>query len=132
MEARFAAGCWPAGFPPEGGLAEANRAGVGVLHAHNGNIATPAQIDPASPPPGGWARLPEQLGLASGRPVLIVPYAGRFDTVGRRALDAANRPGETSPSLHPSLSPHLLARELGHRPPGPRPVQDAPQQTPTE
>jgi hypothetical protein len=33
---------------------------------------------------------PQQVALASGRPVLNIPYAGHFDNVGRRVLIAWN------------------------------------------
>jgi nucleotide-binding universal stress UspA family protein len=46
------------------------------------------------PDPGSRSRLtmsgvrPEDLALGGGRPVLVVPYAGRFETVGRNVLVA--------------------------------------------
>ena len=103
IEATFRAACSRAGISHEWRLAEGGPSEVGVLHAHYADIAITAQIDPDNSPPGGWARLPEQLGLASGRPVLIVPYAGRFDTVGRRVLVAWNRTRESARALNDAL-----------------------------
>ncbi|HXP75142.1 MAG TPA: universal stress protein [Stellaceae bacterium] len=103
IEAAFRAACSRAGISHEWRLAEGDPAEVGILHAHYADLAITGQIDPGKPPPGGWARLPEQLALASGRPALIVPYAGRFDTVGRRVLLAWSRTRESARALNDSL-----------------------------
>jgi nucleotide-binding universal stress UspA family protein len=78
IEAAFRAASSRAGISHEWRLAEGDPAEIGILNAHYADITITGQIDPSKPPPGGWARLPEQLALASGRPALIVPYAGRF------------------------------------------------------
>ncbi len=46
---------------------------------------------------------PEEVALASGRPVLILPYAGSFPTVGERALVAWDGTREASRALHDAL-----------------------------
>jgi nucleotide-binding universal stress UspA family protein len=46
---------------------------------------------------------PEDIVIASGRPVIIVPYAGTFDAVGRRVLVAWDETREASRALHDSL-----------------------------
>jgi len=46
---------------------------------------------------------PAQVSLASGRPVLIVPYAGHFDHVGRRVLIAWNATREDARALSDAL-----------------------------
>jgi nucleotide-binding universal stress UspA family protein len=103
IEATFRAACTRAGISHEWRLAEGDAAEVGVLHAHYADLAITGQIDPANPPPGGWARLPEQLALASGQPVLILPYAGRFDAVGKRVLVAWSRTRESARALNDAL-----------------------------
>ena len=103
IEATFRAACSRAGISHEWRLAEGDPAEVGVLHAHYADLAITGQIDPALPPPGGWARLPEQLALASGRPALIVPYVGRFDAAGRRVLVAWSRTRESARALNDAL-----------------------------
>ncbi len=103
VEATFRAACSRAGISHEWRAAEGDPAEVGVLHAHYADLVITGQIDPGNPPPGGWARLPEQLALASGRPVLIVPYAGRFDGVGRRVLLAWSRTRESARALNDAL-----------------------------
>jgi nucleotide-binding universal stress UspA family protein len=52
----------------------------------------------------GAARFrPEDIVLAAGRPVLIVPYAGAFDTVGKRILIAWDGTREATRALHDAL-----------------------------
>jgi nucleotide-binding universal stress UspA family protein len=46
------------------------------------------QNDPNESLPGVRADFPEYVVMNSGRPVLIIPYAGRFHNVGRRVLIA--------------------------------------------
>jgi nucleotide-binding universal stress UspA family protein len=57
-----------------------------ALHARYADLIILGQIEPADP----WSPLlhprPEEVALAAGRPVLVVPYVGRFDRVGRRVL----------------------------------------------
>jgi nucleotide-binding universal stress UspA family protein len=103
IEASFRAACSRAGISHEWRLAEGDPAEVAVLNAHYADVAVTGQIDPEKPPAGGWARLPEQLALASGRPALIVPYAGRFDTAGRRVLLAWSRTRESARALNDAL-----------------------------
>jgi len=103
IEATFRAASSRAGISHEWRLAEGDPVEVGVLHAHYADLAITGQIDPGKPPPGGWGRLPEQLALASGRPALIVPYAGRFDTVGKRVLIAWSRTRESARALNDAL-----------------------------
>ena len=103
VEATFRAACSRAGISHEWRLSEGDPVEVGVLHAHYADLAITGQIDPGKPPPGGWARLPEQLALASGRPALIVPYAGRFDTVGKRVLMAWSRTRESARALNDAM-----------------------------
>ena len=103
IQATFRAACSRAGISHEWRIAEGNAAEVGVLHAHYADLTITSQIDPARPPPGGWARLPTQLALASGRPTLIVPYAGRFETTGKRVLVAWSRTRESARAINDAL-----------------------------
>ena len=53
---------------------------------------------------------PGELALASGRPLLTIPYAGRHDDLGRRALVAWNASREATRAVHDAL-PLLRAAE---------------------
>lgn len=57
-------------------------------HAQLTDLIIVGQHDPASPDATLPADLPERLVLGSGRPVLVVPYAGIFKTVGERVMVA--------------------------------------------
>jgi nucleotide-binding universal stress UspA family protein len=46
---------------------------------------------------------PEDLIVASGRPLLVVPYAGAFDAIGRRVLVAWDGTREAARALHDAL-----------------------------
>jgi nucleotide-binding universal stress UspA family protein len=56
---------------------------------------------------------PERLALESGRPVLVVPYAGRFGEIGRNVV-VAWKPGRESARAVFDALPILLAAEKVH------------------
>src|SRR3569833_2591484 len=55
------------------------------LQARYSDLVIIGQNDPDEPLQGQRADLPEYVVMNAGRPVLIVPYAGRFESVGKRA-----------------------------------------------
>jgi nucleotide-binding universal stress UspA family protein len=61
-----------------------------VAVARNADLVILGQHDPDRRDIRVPAEFPEQVILQSGRPVLVVPYAGRFKSIGRRALIAWN------------------------------------------
>src|SRR5262245_13461774 len=61
------------------------------------------QRPPNSDPNGASRFRPEDIVLAVGRPVLIVPYAGTFETVGKRILFAWDGTREASRALHDAM-----------------------------
>src|SRR6202022_4064681 len=61
-----------------------------ALHARYADLTILGQLDPDRGPAQSIRPRPEQLALASGRPIIVVPYAGHFETAGRRALVAWN------------------------------------------
>ena len=72
----------------EGALID-DEAGAGIsLRARYSDLVVIGQIDPDEQSPAVMPDFPEFVVMNSGRPVLVVPYAGRFDGVGRRALVA--------------------------------------------
>jgi len=56
--------------------------------------------------------LPEKVVLLSGRPVLILPYAGQFDPICQRALVAWNGGRESVRALHDALPLLNRARQV--------------------
>jgi nucleotide-binding universal stress UspA family protein len=82
----------------EGDVAE-----VASLHARYADMAVIGQTDPDETPLGAAPDLPERLILGAGRPVLVVPYAGRFATVGARVLLAWNASREATRAVNDAL-----------------------------
>jgi nucleotide-binding universal stress UspA family protein len=72
-----------------------------VLHALHVDIAILGQNDPEHPAVA--PHLPESVLLGSGRPVMIVPYAGRFDTVGSNVLVAWNATREAARAVNDAM-----------------------------
>jgi nucleotide-binding universal stress UspA family protein len=57
-----------------------------TLHTRYVDLAVVGQVDPANPGSGTNPLIPEEALLASGRPLVIMPYAGKFETIGRRVI----------------------------------------------
>jgi nucleotide-binding universal stress UspA family protein len=74
------------GIEGEWRFVEASPAETVALHARYVDIAIVGQIDPAHLPMGTGPRVPQEALLASGRPLIIVPYAGAFDTVAEHVV----------------------------------------------
>ena len=68
----------------EGDLSE-----VAILHARYADLTIIGQEDPEAGE-GSIRVLPEHLLMGVGRPILVVPYAGTFKSVGERVLVAWN------------------------------------------
>jgi nucleotide-binding universal stress UspA family protein len=74
---------------------------VTSLHARYADLTVLGQVDPDNPI--GPADLPEQVMLGSGRPVIVVPYAGTFKTVGQRVMVAWNATREATRAVNDAL-----------------------------
>lgn len=66
------------------------------------------QVDPTARHAPAWR--PEEIVFACGRPVLMIPYAGTFDEIGRRVLVAWDGSREASRALNDAL-PIISAAE---------------------
>ncbi len=60
--------------------------GIIARHTQVADLVVVGQTDPDRPDQHLPADLPERLVIGGGRPVLLVPYAGKFSTVGERVL----------------------------------------------
>lgn len=74
------------------------------------DLTIAGQTDPDDPDSVVADRFPENLVLSSGRPVLFVPYAGTFPTVGTRVLVAWDGSREAARALRDGL-PFLVRAE---------------------
>ena len=74
-----------------------------AVHARYVDLMILGQLDPD----GGDTELirprPELVALASGRPILAVPYAGQFETVGRRVLIGWNATREATRAVNDAM-----------------------------
>lgn len=82
-----------------------------ALHARYADLVILGQLDPDRTETELIRPRPEQVALASGRPVLIVPYAGHFDYVGRRVLVAWSATREAARAVSDAM-PLLMSAEL--------------------
>jgi nucleotide-binding universal stress UspA family protein len=81
-----------------------------ALHARYADLTIVGQIDPVHPPADTAARIPEETLLTSGRPVVIVPYAGAFQTIGQHIVVAWKATAEASRAVADAL---LLLERAG-------------------
>ncbi len=108
VRSEFDAARAAAGVNGEWRQAERPVSEVAVLHARYADLgqwrgrATPTRVGTL----GTASAMPEQLALEAGLPVLVVRYAGRFDTVGKRVQvawnagrEAARAIGDTMPLI---------------------------------
>jgi nucleotide-binding universal stress UspA family protein len=63
-------------------------AGGIALQARYADLTVIGQFDPAEPVPGLMSNFPEHVMLHSGRPVLVVPFTGKFSGSFRKAIIA--------------------------------------------
>ncbi len=72
-------------------------------YARYTDLTIVGQIDPGEVLPHYEYKIPERAALESGGPVLIVPYAGTFPTLGERALVAWNGSAQSARALKDAL-----------------------------
>jgi nucleotide-binding universal stress UspA family protein len=73
------------------------------LHARYADLTVVGQGIDLQGAPHDLAFLPEELALGVGRPVLVVPRYGAFETVGERVLIAWNGSREATRAVHDAL-----------------------------
>ena len=86
-----------------------------VHHAHCNDLTILTKADPDAPDHRATQDFVEQVVLHSARPTLILPYAGRFDTIGTigtNVLVAWNDTREAARALSDSLPLLRLARHV--------------------
>jgi nucleotide-binding universal stress UspA family protein len=78
--------------------------GDGVAReARYADLAIVGQIDPEELLPRPEYKIPERVALEAGGPVLVVPHAGTFATVGRRILIAWNDSPQSARAVRDAL-----------------------------
>src|SRR6266481_37907 len=82
-----------------------------ALHARYVDLTILGQLDPDRGDVDLIRPRPEQVTFASGRPVLVVPYAGQFETVGRRVLIGWNASREATRAVNDAM-PLLMVADI--------------------
>lgn len=107
-EAAFRARCDRDGIPNEWRVEEGTTADKVTAAARSADLVVLGQPDAAQEP--GAALLDDAI-FFSGRPVLVVPYAGSFSAIGRRVLVGWKPGREAARAVHDAL-PLLAGAEL--------------------
>ncbi|MCZ8150357.1 MAG: universal stress protein [Roseomonas sp.] len=108
------------GVAGEWRVAEGLTAELVARHGRTADLVVLGQPDPESGASNATAVFEGAL-FSSGRPVLVVPYAGRFTQVGRRALIAWNGRREAARAVHDALpllagAEHAVVLAVGPEP----------------
>ena len=61
------------------------------------------QINPDHPPPPGGRQLVEDILMTLGRPILVIPYIGRFETLGTKILVGWNNSREAARAVNDAI-----------------------------
>ena len=101
---RFSDACRAAGLKSvESVVDEADKARSLVRHAHCSDLTLLNQADPTASSHRRAQDLVEQVVLNSARPTLIIPYAGRFETLGSNVMVAWDESREVVRALSDAL-----------------------------
>lgn len=76
--------------------------------ARHADLIILGQVDPNHPPLPAGPQLVEDVLLTSGRPILVIPYIGRVETLGTNILVAWNNSREAGRAVHDAIP--LLAK----------------------
>ena len=96
----------------DGSAIDARHTEIVLEYARTSDLLVVGQGSRASAEVGIPNDLPERAVLESGRPVLIVPYAGAFATVGEHALVAWKPGRESARAVHDALPILKLAKRV--------------------
>ncbi|MCQ4159814.1 universal stress protein [Roseomonas sp. GC11] len=82
-------------------LGEGETASLVALHARYADLVVLGQTQPGGPPLA--SAVLEEVLFTSGRPLLVVPYAGRFNSLGERVLIGWNASREAARAVNDAL-----------------------------
>ena len=102
-EARFDERMRREGLGSEWRTLTGDRRSIAYVHAHYADVTVmgqPGDAEEGEDIAPGWI---EDVILTSGRPVLAVPYAGKFETLGERILIAWNGTREAARAVYDAL-----------------------------
>ena len=99
------------GLSAEWRAVEAGMGSDTALHARYVDLTILGQLNPDRGDADLIRPRPEHVTLASGRPVLVVPYTGHFETLGRRVLIGWNATREATRAVNDAM-PLLMAADV--------------------
>jgi nucleotide-binding universal stress UspA family protein len=99
------------GLSAEWRMVDAGAESDPALHARYADLTILGQLDPDRGDSDLVRARPEHVTLASGRPILVVPYAGRYETVGRRVLIGWSATREAARAVNDAM-PLLAEAEI--------------------
>ena len=103
VEEAFRSGLARDGVQGDWRLVEGSLPATVALHARYADLAVVAQPNPYEPNDGGQHDVAVTVVMTSGRPVLVVPFAGEFETIGERVLVAWNATREAARAVNDAL-----------------------------
>ena len=83
------------------------------MHGRYADLIIVGQLDPNDPQAPLIRPRPEEVALLAGRPILVVPYVGTFEQIGRRVLvgwDASREATRAVNDAMPLLAGHRRSR----------------------
>jgi len=98
FKTHMSAGNWQQLIEETGDVAE-----LVVRHARYRDLTILGQVDPDRRTVDGELSVPDLVGLNSGKPILMVPYAGSFATLGERVLVAWNDSAQAARAVDDAL-----------------------------
>jgi nucleotide-binding universal stress UspA family protein len=99
------------GLSAEWRMVDAGAESDPALHARYADLTILGQLDPDRGDYELMRPRPEHVTLASGRPILVVPYAGHYETVGRRVLIGWTATREAARAVNDAM-PLLAGAEI--------------------
>ena len=103
VEAHFRERLRQEGLEGEWRVVEGDPGAMLALHARYADLAVVGQANRQDPRSDGSDQIPVSVLMSSGRPALVVPFAGRFDTIGTHVLIAWNASREAARALNDAL-----------------------------
>ncbi|MGT2428186.1 universal stress protein [Cupriavidus basilensis] len=100
---RFEAATHDLGVDTEWRAVEGDPLMMALREAREADLIVAGQYDPADPDSFVATQFLETIILDSGRPVLVVPFAGKFTVPGARAMVAWNGGREATRALHDAM-----------------------------
>ncbi len=110
LEARFLAVTKESGIHAEWNAVVGSAATVAEYALYT-DLTIVGQRDPDRAASNDFGKVPEAVLLASGRPVLVIPYAGNFRTIGHRVMVAWKRGREAARAVN-DASPILAKADI--------------------